>query len=52
MSEENIERENLKKQLTEFYKPGGGGYIKQLNINIIRVLKEEEKKNREGKIEK
>lgn len=51
MSEENIERENLKKQLTEFYKPGGG-YIKQLNINIIRVLKEEEKKNREGKIEK
>lgn len=25
MSEENIERENLKKQLTEFYKPGGGG---------------------------
>lgn len=26
MSEENIERENLKKQLTEFYKPGGGLY--------------------------
>lgn len=24
MSEENIERKNLKKQLTEFYKPGGG----------------------------